>query len=322
MKRRQFAIAAAMTCCAAFVSPAQAQSDKVLKILVGFPAGTSLDIVIRIVADKLKDDLKRPVIVENRPGAGGRLAVELLKNAPPDGHTVMVAPMIIPVLAPMVFNKLSYDPQVDLAPVVRLVDFNFALAVPSGSPVKTVKDYVSFIKASPQQSVFGSPAAGSLGHFFGVMIGTSVGVEMTHVAYNGGAALQAAVLGGQVPAGIEVASEWAQNAKAGKVTVVAVAGSQRSKLYPDVPTFREQGYPDLVGQGWFAMYAPGKTPSSQVDAINRAVNRALAMPDVRDRLTSMGFDVAGGTPADLAETTAEDIKRWDPVVKKSGFRAD
>lgn len=322
MNRRQFAIATALACAINLLAPVHAQSDKTLKILVGFPAGTSLDNVIRITAEKLKDELQRSVIIENRPGAGGRLAVELLKNAPPDGNTLMVAPMIIPVLAPMVFSKLNYDPQADLAPVLRLVDFNFALAVPSSSPVKNIKDYVNFLKSNPNQSNFGSPAAGSLGHFFGEMVGTSVGVDMTHVAYNGGAALQSAVLGGQVPAGIDVASEWVQNAKGGKVTVIAVAGSQRSKLYPDVPTFREQGYPDLVGQGWFAMYAPGKTPAAQIDTINRAVNKALGMPDVRERLNTMGFDIAGGSPADLVQTTAEDIKRWGPVVKKSGFRAD
>lgn len=321
MKRRQFAIAAALSTMA-LITPAHAQSDRVLKILLGFPAGTSLDNVMRIVADKLKDELKRPVIIENKPGAGGRLAVELLKNSPPDGNTVMVAPMIIQVLAPMVFSKLNYDPQTDLAPVARVVDFNFALAVPAASPVKTVKDYVNLLKSQPNQTGFGSPAAGSLGHFFGVMIGTSVGVDMTHVAYNGGAALQAAVIGGHVPAGIDVASEWAQNAKAGKVNVIGVAGAQRSKLYPEVPTFREQGYPDIVGLGWFAMYAPGKTPAAQIDPINRAVNKVLGLPDVRERLTMMGFDVAGGSPADLAQTVAEDIKRWDPVVKKSGFRAD
>lgn len=322
MKRRQFAIAAALSCCTAFVAPAHAQSDKVLKILLGFPAGTSLDNVMRVVADKLKDELKRPVIIENKPGAGGRLAVDMLKNSAPDGNTVMAAPMIIQVLAPMVFSKLNYDPQADLAPVVRVVDFNFALAVPAASPAKTLKDYVNLLKSQPNQTSFGSPAAGSLGHFFGVMIGTSVGVDMVHVAYNGGAAMQAAVIGEHVPAGIDVASEWVQNAKAGKVTVIGVAGAQRSKLYPDVPTFREQGYPDIQGVGWFAMYAPGKTPSSQIDPINRAVNKVLGMPEVRDRLTMMGFDVAGGSPADLAQTTAEDIKRWGPVVKKSGFRAD
>jgi len=130
------------------------------------------------------------------------------------------------------------------------------------------------------------------------------------------------VLGGHVPAGIEVTSEWVQNAKAGKVTVVATSGAQRSKLFPEVPTFREQGYPDIVGQGWFAMYAPAKTPADQIDTLNRAVNKVLAMPDVKERLQSMGFDVVGGSPADLAKTTAEDIKRWGPVVKKSGFRAD
>lgn len=322
MKRRRLLSATAITLATALLAPVQAQNDKPLRILVGFPAGVSIDVVSRIVADKLKDELKRTVIVENRGGAGGRLAAELLKNAAPDGNTVMVTPVVVPVLAPMVFNKLNYDPQADFTPVARVVDFSFALAVPASSPAKTFKDFAAALKANPQQASFGSPAAGSLPHFFGVMIGNSLGVDMIHVPFNGGAALQSAVLGGHAPSGIDVVSEWQQNAKAGKVTVLATSGAQRSKVMPDVPTFKELGYPDIVGQGWFAMYAPARTASDQVDLISRAVNRVLTQPEVRERLLGMGYEVGGGSPADLSRTVSEDSRRWAPVVKKSGFRAD
>lgn len=301
---------------------AHAQSDKPLKILVGFPAGVSIDVVTRIVAEKLKDELKRPVIVDNRSGAGGRLAADLLKSSVPDGNTVMVTPVVVPVLAPMVFNKLNYDPLVDFAPVARVVDFSFALAVPASSPIKTLKDYAAALKSDAKLAAFGSPAPGSLPHFFGVMIGHSLDVELTHVPFNGGAALQSAVLGGHVPAGIDVVSEWQQNAAGGKVTVLATSGAQRSAVMPNVPTFKEQGYPDIVGQGWFGLYAPAKTPADQVEQIARALGKVLARADVRDRLLSMGFEVGGGTPADLRKTMAEDTRRWGPIVKKSGFRAD
>lgn len=234
----------------------------------------------------------------------------------------MVTPVVVPVLAPMVFNKLNYDPQADFTPVARVVDFSFALAVPASSPAKTLKDFAAALKANPQQASFGSPAAGSLPHFFGVMIGNSLGVDMIHVPFNGGAALQSAVLGGHAPAGIDVVSEWQQNARAGKVTVLATSGAQRSKVMPDVPTFKELGYPDIVGQGWFAMYAPARMAGDQVDLISRAVNRVLAQPEVKERLLGMGFEVGGGSPADLARTVSEDSRRWAPVVKKSGFRAD
>ncbi len=322
MKRRTLtaALGAAIFALAG-ATGAQAQ-DRTLRILVGFPAGVSVDVVTRIVAEKMKDELKRPVIVDNRPGAGGRLAAELLKNATPDGNTVMVTPIVVPVLAPMVFNKLNYNPDTDFTPVGRVSDFSFALAVPASSPVKTLKDYAAWLKANPQQANFGSPAAGSLPHFFGVMIGNALGVDMVHVPFNGGAALQSAVPGGHAPAGIDVVMEWQQNAKAGRVTVLATSGAQRSKVLPDVPTFREAGFPDVVGNGWFAMYAPARTPATQVDEINRALNKALASPEVRERFAGLGLEPGSGSPADLQKTMTDDTRRWGPVVRKSGFKAD
>lgn len=322
MKRRTLIASLVTAGALAATGTASAQSDRTLRIIVGFPAGVSIDVVTRIISEKMKDELKRPVIVDNRGGAGGRLAADLLKAAAPDGNTVMVTPIVVPVLAPMVFNKLSYNPETDFTPVGRVCDFSFALAVPANSPAKTVKEYAAWLKANPQLANFGSPAAGSLPHFFGIMFGNAVGVDMVHVPFNGGAALQSAVLGGHAPAGFDVVMEWQQNAKAGKVTVLGTSGAQRSKVMPDVPTFREQGYPDLVGQGWFAMYAPAKTPAPQVDEINRALNKALASPEVRERFAALGLEPGGGSAADLHKTMADDTRRWGPVVRKSGFKAD
>ncbi len=322
MKRRTLITSLTLATSLFLAGPASAQSDKTLRVIVGFPAGVSIDVVSRIVAEKMKDELKRPVIVDNRPGAGGRLAAELLKSAAPDGNTVMVTPIVVPVLAPMVFSKLNYNPETDFAPVGKVCDFSFALAVPANSPVKNLKDYAAWLKANPQQANFGSPAAGSLAHFFGVMIGSALNVEMVHVPFNGGAALQSAVLGGHAPAGIDVVMEWQQNAKAGKVTVLGTSGAQRSRVMPDVPTFREQGFADAVGQGWFAMYAPAKTPQVAIDEINRALNKALGSAEVRERFASFGLDIGGGSAADLQRTMQEDAKRWAPIVKKSGFKAD
>ena len=322
MQRRTLITSLALATSLLAAVPASAQSDKTLRVIVGFPAGVSIDVVTRIVAEKMKDELKRPVIVDNRPGAGGRLAADLLKSAAPDGNTVMVTPIVVPVLAPMVFSKLSYNPETDFAPVGKVCDFSFALAVPANSPVKNLKDYAAWLKAHPQQANFGSPAAGSLPHFFGVMIGTALNVDMVHVPFNGGAALQSAVLGGHAPAGIDVVMEWQQNAKAGKVTVLATSGAQRSKVMPDVPTFKEQGFPEAVGQGWFAMYAPAKTPTAAIDDINKALNKALATPEVRERFAGLGLDVGGGSAADLQKTMQDDAKRWAPIVRKSGFKAD
>lgn len=324
MKRRDVMKSLAALGAGALVAPgaALAQTDKPLRVIVGWPAGVSIDVVSRIVGDKLKDELKRPVIIDNRPGAGGRLAAELLKAAPPDGNTVMITPIVVPVLAPMVFSKLPYNAETDFTPIVRVCDFSFGLAVGPQVPAKNLKEYVAWLKANPQRANFGSPAPGSLPHFFGEMIGASLGVNMVHVPFNGGAALQTAVLGGHAPAGIDVVMEWQQNAKAGKVTMLATSGTTRSRVMPDVPTFKEQGYPDIIGQGWFAMYAPAKVHAEQVEVINRAVNKVLAMAEVKERFAALGLDAGGGSAADLARTMQEDARHWGPIVKKTGFRAD
>lgn len=322
MKRRQVLPTLALVLSTLVGSTVYAQTEKPLRVIVGFPGGVSIDVVTRILSDKLKDELKRPVIVDNRPGAGGRLAAEVLKLAAPDGNTVMVTPIVVPVLAPMVFNKLNYNPATDFVPVVRVCDYSFGLAVSADAPVKNLAEYAAWVKTNPKNANFGSPAAGSLPHFFGEMIGDALAVEMVHVPFNGGAALQAAVLGNHVPAGIDVVFEWLQNSKAKKVKVLATSGATRSKVMPDVPTFKEQGYPDIVGQGWFAMYAPAKTPASAVSEINKAVNKVLAMPDVREKFAALGLDAGGGTEADLQKTMNDDTKRWSPAVKKTGFKAD
>lgn len=322
MNRRNLLTSLTLAAAMLAAPSAWAQSEKTLRVIVGFPAGVSIDVVTRILTEKMKDELKRPIIVDNRPGAGGRLAADVLKASSPDGNTVMITPIVVPVLAPMVFNKLNYNPEVDFAPVGKVCDFSFALAVPANSPVKNLKEYAAWLKANPQQANFGSPAAGSLPHFFGVMIGSALNVEMVHVPFNGGAALQTAVLGGHAPAGIDVVMEWQQNAKAGKVNILATSGAQRSKVMPDVPTFKEQGFPDAVGQGWFAMYAPAKTPVSAINDINKALNKALAHPEVRERFAALGLEPGGGSAADLQKTMQDDAQRWGPIVKKSGFKAD
>lgn len=324
MLRRQINQALATLAGTAALAPAQvlAQSDKTLKILLGFPAGGSLDVVGRLLAEGMKDELKQNVIVDNKPGAAGRLAAELFKNTPPDGSTVMVTPVVVPVLAPLVFGKLNYDPKTDLVPLAHLVNFNFALVVKGDSPVKTLGELLAWFKANPQKAAYGTPGAGSLPHFFGLQLGKATGVDIVHVPYQGGGPLQIAMLGDQVPAGIDVELEFLQNAKAGKVRVLATSAAKRTKVFPGVPTFVEAGLPNVMGSGWFAMFAPKGTPAAEVDRVNRAANKVLANPDVAARLLAMGLEVSGGSPADLQKVMDADTARWAPIVKASGFKAD
>ena len=200
MNRRRLTTLAAVLAAtlAGFGTAAQAQGDKPIRILVGFPPGGSIDIVARLLADKLKDELKTSVIVENRAGAGGRIAAELLKSAPADGSTFMITPVVVPVLAPMVFSKLNYNAATDFSPVGHVCNFGFAVTVPTALPVKNVAELVTWLKANPQKANFGSPAAGSLPHFFGEMLGTGASLDLVHVPFNGSAQLISALVGGQI----------------------------------------------------------------------------------------------------------------------------
>ena len=318
MKRREFTALAA----ASLTPLAHAQADKTLRVMVGFPPGGSIDVVARVLAEKMKDELKANIVVENRAGAGGRLAADLLKSAPADGSVVMITPVVVPVLAPLVFSKLNYNPATDFAPVGHVCNFNFALSIPASLPAKTVAEFVAWLKANPQKANFGSPAAGSLPHFFGEILSREARADMVHVPFAGGAALMTALVGGQVSAGIDVVLEALEAHRAGKVRILATSGERRSAVLPDVPTFKESGYPGIVASGWFAMYAPAKAPAASVDAINRALNKALTHPEVLERFGKLALEAGGGSPADLRALEQASTARWAPVVKATGFRAD
>jgi tripartite-type tricarboxylate transporter receptor subunit TctC len=318
MKRRDFTALAA----AGLLPTAHAQSDKTLKVLVGFPPGGSIDIVSRVLAEKMKDDLKVNIVIENRAGAGGRVAADLLKASPADGSVVMITPIVVPVLAPLVFSKLNYNPATDFAPVGHVCNFNFALSVPASLPVKNVAEFVTWLKANPQKANFGSPAPGSLPHFFGEMLSRDAKADMVHVPFAGGSALMNALMGGQVSAGIDVLLEALEAHKSGKVRILAISGDKRSAVLPDVPTFKESGFPNIVASGWFAMYVPAKTPAASIEAINRALNKALTHPEVLDRFGKLALEAGGGSAADLTKLEQASTARWAPVVKATGFRAD
>ena len=324
MRRRQIlSIATAAGLSAGLAhQPAVAQTDKALRVLVGFPPGGSADVLARMLAEKMKDELKRPVIVDNKPGAGGRVAAEMLKNAAPDGDTVMVAPIVVPVLAPLTFAKLNYNPATDFAPVVQLASFQFGLAAPGDAPYKSMAEFMAWLKANPAKANFGHPGAGSLPHFFGLMIGREAGVDILPVPFQGGAPLITALAGGQVASGIDVLGEQLELHRAGKLRILATSGAQRSKLVPEVPTFREQGFANIQAQGWFAMYAPARTPAATITAINAAANKALTAPDVLERIAKLSLEPNGGSAADLAKVQEAETLRWGPVIKASGFRAD
>lgn len=291
-----------------------------VKLLVGFPPGGSADALARAVSDKLSASLGVPVIVETKAGAGGRIAAEQLKNAAPDGNTVMIAPMAPMLIAPLTFSKLPYNPDTDFTPVGQLATFNLAITTAGNGPYKTLGDLVAAYKADPKKANFGTSATGSQLHFLGVMLGQAIGVDLTHVAYQGGGPLKNDVMGGQVEAGIDTLE--IELHKAGKLRMLATSGATRSTLAPDVPTFKEQGYPSVVGEGWFGAYVPAKTPEATVKRLSDALAAVVRQPDVKAKIEAAGLEASGLKQAEFAAVIAADKARWTPVVAYSKFKAD
>ena len=307
--------------CLAVVFCARAQSGPV-RILVGFPPGGESDVVARLVVERMSVSLGVPVIVDNRPGANGMLAAEALKNAAPDGRTVMIAPIAVTVFAPLTHTKLRYDPAKDFAPVSLAANFELALAVGPGSPAKTLHEYIAWVRASPERATYGVPLAGGPTHFLGLMLARNTGVDLAVVPYKGSAPLVNDLIGGQIPAGITVLSQLLKHHEAGKLRMLATSGRQRSPMAPNVPTFKELGLVALEGTGWQAFYATAGTPRSTVDRLSRAIVSAIKSPPIEQRLVELGLEPVGSTPDELAARAAEDTVRWAPIVKASGFRAD
>ena len=290
-----------------------------IKIVVPYPAGGGSDVVARLIADKLKDSLGQTVIVENKPGAGGRIGTEYVKGQPADGATMLVVNPALFVVAPVVFSKLGYDPDADFAPVSLIYTYQFCVSVPPTSAIKDVKGLVEWIKKNPNQANYGSPAAGSLPHFFGLMIGKAAGVEMVHSSYNGSGPLVTALIGNQIPMGVDAYD--AQSAyHPDKIRILATAGTTRKKA--DIPTFKEEGFPEIEGVGWNAIVVPAKTPKAVVDKLSAAIAKAVKSPDVVEKIQGLGSDAVGTTPEEFSATLKKDRERWVPIIKASGFKAE
>ncbi len=292
------------------------------RILVGFAPGGSFDTLARLLAEKMKDELGRPVIVENKSGAGGRLAVDALKASAADGSTVMLGPDALVALYPFTFRKLNYDPQRDLVPVGIVTEFPFAIAVGTEPPARTLAEYVDWAKKNPKKATFAIPAHGAPHHFFGLALGQTIGVPMQEIPFQGSAPSMLALMGGQVSSMVDVLSSLTEQHTAGKLRVLAVSSDKRVPQLPDVPTFAEQGFPAISGMGFNGLYAPAGTPAAAIREWNAAMVKALAHPDVKARLLTMGYLPVGGSPEELARRGAADAQRWQPVIKASGFVVD
>lgn len=307
---------------AALVIPSSAAAqDKAMRILVGFPAGASLDAMTRIVAERMRVTLGHPVLVENRPGAGGRLVMDALKAAPADGSTLVMTPLVTVVTAPHVYANLRYDAFADFAPVAHAADFLFAFAAGPGAPAKTLAEYVALAKQDPKYANYASAAPGSLPHFFSLLFADTAGLKLNHIGYKGSAPAMTDLLGGQIAAFMGVAADLAPQHRASKLRVLATSGAKRARELPEVPTFMELGY-KLEGGGWYAAYAPAKTPKDALDRVSGAMVEAIRTPDVRAKLEALGMEPTGLPPAELARIHKADYEKWGPVIRASGFKPE
>jgi tripartite-type tricarboxylate transporter receptor subunit TctC len=299
--------------------PAGAQ-DKTLKFVLGYPPGASSDILTRLLAQKMGASLGVTTIVENKTGAGGMVGTEAVKNAAPDGTTLLMSPLAPMVAFPHSHGALvRYDPFKDFAPVAHLTDFQIALVVNSDLPAKTVADYIALVKKDPKAGDYASAAAGSLPHYVGVMLARATGLQMTHVPYRGTAPAEQALASGEVKAAFFVLSDALTLVRNGKGRLLAVAGAKRSSMAADVPTFKELGY-DIEAAAWYALFAPAGTPKELIDRYAKAAIDAIKSPDMSQRLEQMGLEPTGYGPAELARILRTDYDKWGPVIKASGFK--
>jgi tripartite-type tricarboxylate transporter receptor subunit TctC len=302
----------------------RAQGLDTAKILAGFAAGGTVDTLARRVANKINGSYARAVVVENKPGAGGQIAVSTLKAAAADGTTLLVTPMSMLGIYPHTYRKLPYDPATDVTPVSLGVEFDMGFAVGPLVPasVKSVPEFLAWASTNKQVANFGSPAPGSVPHFVGELIGRAGKVELQHIGFRGTQPAIVDLLGGQISAVSGPVGEFLPHLAGGKLRVLATSGAKRNKFHPNVPTLVEQGYKDLIFSEWFGFYLPGQASADVVQRANAAIRAALAAPDVIEGLGGMGLQARSSTPAELAAMLKADNERWGPIVKAIGFTAE
>jgi tripartite-type tricarboxylate transporter receptor subunit TctC len=311
------ALAAALAAWSA--APAAAQvTEQPIRIVFPFAAGGSGDALARLIADKMRVALNRPVIVENRTGAAGRIGVQAVKHAAADGTTLLLTPIAPMAVFQHVYAALEYDPFGDFEPLSQLGTFDFGLAVGGQVPARTVKELADWAKSNPAGANYGIPATGSLPHFLGVLIGRAAGLDLRAVAYRGSAAALADLVAGHIPMMVTTTSDLVQLHKAGRIHILATSDKQRSPFVAEVPTLREAGY-DIEATGWYGMFAPAKTPRELIERYNKAIVAAIATPEVAGKLREHGLNPTGTSAAAFAAIQRRDSDFWAPAVKASGF---
>ena len=300
---------------------AQVWPDKPIKFVVSAPAGSSLDALARVIGDRLKDRLGQPVIVENKPAAGGTVATAEVAKAAPDGYT-----MLLGFNGPLAFgpllSKLPYDAAKDLAPVIITSSQPNVLAVYAGLPAKSVQEFVAWAKANPGKLSYASVGNGSSSHLNMELLKSVAGFEAVHVPFNGSPPAVTATIQGETQAMFAVMQPLQAQVQAGKLRALAVTTAKRFPLLPDVPTIAESGYPGFEALAWNGVMVPAATPKPVIARLNAEMNAILKQPDVVEKMQASGFDLIGGTPEDFGNLIKRETETWTPVIRKLGLKVD
>ena len=314
-------LAALALALAAGTAAAQGFPAKPVKIVVAFPPGGSTDITARLIAPKLGELWKQPVVVENKPGAGANIGTDYVAKSAPDGHTLLLATTALAVSA-AVYDKLPYDPLADLAPVLFVSSIPNLLVVTPSLPASTPQEFVAYARANPGKLNFASPGPATGQRLAFELVKQAAGIDVVHVPYKGGAPAGQAVMAGEVQAMIVNVVEALPQVKAGKMKAIAATTAKRAAMLPALPTLAETVTPGLDVSVWQGVLAPGATPKDVVERINRDVAAVLAQPEVRERLAGMGMDVTPGTSADFERFLRAEISIWKKVAQVANIKAE
>jgi len=306
--------------CAGFAANGYTQSypERPIRLIVPFSPGGTSDLVGRIIAAKLSDELGQTVIVDNRGGAGSTLGVGIAARATPDGYTLLVAHIALAINQTL-YSKLPYNAVTDLAPISKLGISPSAVVVNNKLPVNNMKELIALAKKEPGKLNYGSAGIGSAGHLSVALLEDVAGVKFTQVPYKGGGPSVAATIAGEVQLAIPVMASAATHVKAGRLKMLAVTSAKRSQAFPDVPTVQEAGVPGYVYETWFGLFTASGTPKPILAKLNQSTVKALGMNDVRKQFQSQGLDADPSTQAELAKTLREDTATWAKIIKNAGI---
>jgi tripartite-type tricarboxylate transporter receptor subunit TctC len=317
-----FLLIAATAILPAAACAADAFPNRPIRLVVPYPPGGGTDIVARVLGEKLGASLGQPIVVDNRGGAGGVLGTEIAAKAAPDGYTLLLVPSSH-VINPSIYAKLPYDTVADFAPIAMVASAAILMAVNPHVPADTVRGFVEAAKANPKAlGNYGSAGVGTVFHLTGQLFNQLSGLSLQHVPYRGGGPTVTALLAGEVPLAFETILSLQSHVRAGTLRALAITSARRSTTMPEIPTTADAGFPELIAENSYALFAPARTPAPIVTRLHDTAVAALASPDLRDRLREQGAEVVGGSSGELASYVATEIPKWAALARQAGVKPE